>query len=400
MNCEMQCKAKITMNNNDSLINAIKSNDISLVSSLIDGGSVDVKARIDDMRNSTLLHLAAKLGHVEIVVCLLDAGARIDDVDDSDCSACHIATFHGHTDVVKQLIARNADVSLRNTSNETPVQIAIDKKNELLLMLLIDAAMTAGTPPDNTAMCLAATVGAGVIQLLLSKHRINLNAIRDNTWRTPLHRAVWRASGPTVLGMLIDVAGVDVNAREANYSTAVHAACMMRDYDALVRLVAAGANLELADNNDETPLHYSRFDRTEQCAIFLLAVGADVHAKNNVGRTACHLASKSAHPALPALIAFGANLDEPDNKGITPRQLLKTLPPTTEQVELARRRVHSVQLSLVRQRAFVVCVALQSVGFDALCLCEILIHSCGPFAPVVPFHLWWRLATLVKHHHK
>jgi ankyrin repeat protein len=99
------------MNNNDSVINAIKSNNISLVTSLIAGGSVNVNARIDK-QNSSALHLAAQLGHVEIVALLLDAGAHIDDVNDYHDTACHAAVRECRIDVVKLLVARNANLSL------------------------------------------------------------------------------------------------------------------------------------------------------------------------------------------------------------------------------------------------------------------------------------------------
>jgi ankyrin repeat protein len=339
------------------------------------------------MSTLPLLGLAAKLGHVEIVTLLLDAGARIDDVDDRQNTACHAAAREGHFDVVKLLVARNANVSLRNRANETPLVSLIERNNESLVMMLIDATMAAGMPLDAKEACLAATVSTDVIRLLLFKYRINLSAMYDSLGRTALHRAVWRSRGLDVLNMLIDVAGIDVDARDEIGCTAAHTACTMRDIGALARLIAAGANLELADNNGETPLHYSLYDMSGQSTTMLLAAGANANAINNSGRSVCHMAIATPHAPLPALLAFGANLDEPVYGDVTPRQQLKTSLPTTEEIALARRRVRSVQLTFVRQRAFEVCVALQSIGLDALCLCEILVHSCGQVAPVVPFHI-------------
>jgi ankyrin repeat protein len=387
-----------TMNNDELLINAIKENNVSLVASLIADGSADVNAVDGVYIRRPVLGLAAKLGHVEIVTLLLDAGARIDDVDDRQNTACHAAAREGHFDVVKLLVAHNANVSLRNRANETPLVSLIERNNESLVMMLIDATMAAGMPLDAKEACLAATVSTDVIRLLLFKYRINLSAMYDSLGRTALHRAVWRSRGLDVLNMLIDVAGIDVDARDEIGCTAAHTACTMRDIGALARLIAAGANLELADNNGETPLHYSLYDMSGQSTTMLLAAGANANAINNSGRSVCHMAIATPHAPLPALLAFGANLDEPVYGDVTPRQQLKTSLPTTEEIALARRRVRSVQLTFVRQRAFEVCVALQSIGLDALCLCEILVHSCGQVAPVVPFHVWWQLATLVKHH--
>ena len=384
------------MNNNDSVINAIKSNNISLVTSLIAGGSVNVNARIDKQTGSAL-HLAAQLGHVEIVALLLDAGAHIDDANEFHDTACHVAVREDRIDVVKLLIAHNANLSLQNSVEGTPIVIALYRKNELLVMLLVDAAIAAGIALDDATLCLAATIGTDVIRSLVFKHRINLNAIRDMGGRTPLHQAIWGACDSSVLDMLIGVAGLDVDARDEMGCTAAYTACTMSDTGALARLVAAGANLELADNNGDTPLHCSRFDASDQIVVMLLAAGANANAKNNQGSTLCHMICTTSLVSLPALMAFGANLDEPNNEGVTPRQLLKTLPPTTEEIALARKRVHSAQRSLVRQRAFTVCSALRSLDLDALCMCEILLHSCGPVAPLVPFHVWWQFATKLKH---
>jgi hypothetical protein len=53
----------------------------------------------------------------------------------------------------------------------------------------------------------------------------------------------------------------------------------------------------------------------------------------------------------------------------------------------------------VRQRALQVCVGLQSLGLDALQMCEIAQHSCGHVAHLIAFHQWWTIATTVKHFH-
>jgi hypothetical protein len=34
---------------------------------------------------------------------------------------------------------------------------------------------------------------------------------------------------------------------------------------------------------------------------------------------------------------------------------------------------------------------------DALQMCEILQQACGPVAPLIAFHHWWKIATTVKH---
>jgi ankyrin repeat protein len=245
---------------------------------------------------------------------LLDAGAHIDDANESHDTACHVAVREDRIDVVKLLVAHNANLSLQNSVEGTPIVIALYRKNELLVMLLVDAAIAAGIALDDATLCLAATIGTDAIRSLVFKHRINLNAIRDMGGRTPLHQAIWGACDSSVLDMLIGVAGLDVDARDEMGCTAAYTACTMSDTGALARLVAAGANLELADNNGDTPLHCSLFDASDQIVVMLLAAGANANAKNNQGSTLCHMICTTSLVSLPALMAFGAKFGRAEQR--------------------------------------------------------------------------------------
>lgn len=63
----------------------------------------------------TALHVAASLGHEDLVRTLLDAQANVDASTDAGCTALHLATTRGHAGVVELLLAAGADV-LRATS--------------------------------------------------------------------------------------------------------------------------------------------------------------------------------------------------------------------------------------------------------------------------------------------
>jgi hypothetical protein len=149
-----------------------------------------------------------------------------------------------------------------------------------------------------------------------------------------------------------------------------------------------------------TPLHYANFHND---AVILLAAGADVCARDNRGRTALHRWTArgllNELPSLFPLIAADADLDAVDNDGNTCRQLLarRQLTIDPEKVEAARRDIAKARIDFVRYRALEVCIGLQSLRLDALQLCEILQFACGPVAPLIPFHIWWKTATSVKH---
>jgi hypothetical protein len=104
---------------------------------------------------------------------------------------------------------------------------------------------------------------------------------------------------------------------------------------------------------------------------------------------------------LNCFVAADADLDAMDNHGVTVRQLLArwAIVIVDIDVESARRRIAKIRLDLVRNRAMQVCIGLQSLGLDALQMCEILQHACcrGRLAQLIPFHIWWKIATTVKH---
>lgn len=53
-----------------------------------------------DDHGFSLLHWAAKAGHTNIVDMLLVRGARINATNMGDDTALHLATSHGHRDIV------------------------------------------------------------------------------------------------------------------------------------------------------------------------------------------------------------------------------------------------------------------------------------------------------------
>jgi hypothetical protein len=62
------------------------------------------------------------------------------------------------------------------------------------------------------------------------------------------------------------------------------------------------------------------------------------------------------------------------------------------------RAIESQRLvSIWCERAFQICVGLQSFRLSALQLCEILMHSFGALGSLILFHQWWVIATKVKH---
>jgi len=92
-------------------------------------------------------------------------------------------------------------------------------------------------------------------------------------------------------------------------------------------------------------------------------------------------------------------MDVANDAGETARQVMAHRGWTVDadQIEAARRDIAKTRLDFVRDRAAEVCISLQSLQLNALQMCEILQFACGPVAQLIPFHIWWKIATTIKH---
>ncbi|XP_061761790.1 caskin-2-like isoform X2 [Nerophis ophidion] len=75
-----------------------------------------------DSAFTTPLHLAARNGHKDIIVLLLKAGIDINTTTKSG-TALHEASLYGKTEVVRLLLDAGVDVNIRNTYNQTALDI-------------------------------------------------------------------------------------------------------------------------------------------------------------------------------------------------------------------------------------------------------------------------------------
>jgi ankyrin repeat protein len=376
---------------------AIEHGDSTTVDTLLTSGLIDVNARLPrDCNPPSLVFAAHKLSAsigVDIVEKLLNAGARIDDVDDFGRTACYVATMCRNVDVLAVLLAHRPNLELRDTRVRiTPLELSFNigngnAKGDCISLMLINA----GASIAGERLCRLALQGTAAIQALLNRGVV-VNQLRDSVDLdyTPLHVIakyphMWSADSDAAVRMLVNVCGVDLQAQTVAGSSPTHIAATTGNEMALRCFIAAGADVDYVDRGQQTPLHVTS---AYNCAILLLAAGANVNARDRKGRTTFQLAVRCQSTALlSALIAAGADPSDVQSVGDI----------SIEQVESARRDIAKSRLDFVRHRAWQVCIGLQWRQLDALQMCIILRHACGPVAQLIAFHQWWKIATTVKH---
>ena len=103
---------------------------------------------------------------------------------------------------------------------------------------------------------------------------------------------------------------VDVNAGEADGSTALHYAVRADDVDLVQRLVRAGAIVKIANRYGVTPLYLACVNGSAPMIEALLNAGADANAVSNEGETALLTAARTGSvEAAKVLLAHGAKVD-------------------------------------------------------------------------------------------
>jgi ankyrin repeat protein len=399
------------------LNHAIVNNNIDIASLLIASNTSLV------CDNSWPLICAAELGRVEIMSLILDAGADIDGVDDTDenqpnDNACHAAIKSFEFDALKLLVERGANVRFvqptRSNSLLVTVLMSTNSTDERMTALLLDAGAPLDFLTDGELIDLVAnTLSVRVLKSLLARN-VDVSALRDSNGRSLCHVVVWNADHAgdvsAIVHAIVNVAGVDVNAADSRGATVLHYAATKRFFPMMQVVLELEPDLDRQTKDGWTALHrvccWWRDDG--RCAELLLALGASLRLVDNQGQTAFHCAAMHRNfAAFAACQAAGGDMEQQENDGYTPRTIVAHrggLMPSDANVDASRRRIATIRFAVVRNRALEVCIGLQPLGLDALQLCEILLHSCehacGPVAKVVSFHHWWRIATTVKHFHR
>ena len=114
--------------------NSIRNDDLETATELLHHAGV----RTATLHEQTSLHLAATNGHARMITLLLEeADAEVDHVDKDKWSPLMYASFNGHTEAVRTLIAAGASVDLKNEYGMTALKLAAGRNHQDIVKLLV-----------------------------------------------------------------------------------------------------------------------------------------------------------------------------------------------------------------------------------------------------------------------
>ena len=242
----------------------------------------------------------------EVLKWLLDQGADINFHNDWDGSVLSVAVWKGHTEIVKILLDRGANIELGAGKDAygTPLHRACWQGNKELAALLLDhgAKLESSdkTYPNETPLCFAVKKGqTDLVRFLLDR------GANPNGGRSPL--AVAAEEGRTEIAQLLLDRGAEVG-------KAIHRAADKGYLDLVQLLLKYKIDRSLRDYESRTPLHLAaqcregdeRLDQYFKIVDLLLEHGYSLEDSCSGGRQVIHLAH---HAMLEHLLKRGADIN-------------------------------------------------------------------------------------------
>ncbi|KAJ2985995.1 hypothetical protein NUW58_g5242 [Xylaria curta] len=168
----------------DLLLDAVRSNDLPSVQSLISQG-VDINE--DD---GHALFFAAQNENLEIIKFLVDNGARVNN-SSWGSKAFYSAILSGNLEIVKVLVDNGANPSQQTGYHGSPLHVAAAKQNPEIVKVLLDEGVNVNSldAAQQTALHRAVKHSSVPIVRLLLAHRASLSA-KDDIGRTPFDIAI------------------------------------------------------------------------------------------------------------------------------------------------------------------------------------------------------------------
>jgi ankyrin repeat protein len=315
----------------------------------------EIKVDIMSSAQQTPLWLAASHGFDDTVSLLIHQGAQIEMEDNiRRCTPLWRAVENEHNSTANLLLKNGAQVECQDIAGQTPLGLAIMKRNMPMIDLLLtngatykskDLGMlleliqwaTENNFEESTRLLVRRNSNQNYKRLLsIAIHRgysevvkMLLEETSSSIDRELLMWATEKAHIEVVEQLLAK--GTDFNIKdEANENaTPLHWAAQSSNTAVIKLLLTSGADVNAKDGNEETPLHWAiknssgatikQLLESEAAVELLLENGASVDGKGRGGQTLLHEASAKGHtPVMELLLRNGAHISATNDNMETP----------------------------------------------------------------------------------
>nr|XP_046234460.1 ankyrin repeat domain-containing protein 16 [Scatophagus argus] len=310
----------------DTLLHyAARHGHLDIVDYLIKRVGMDVEVYNNDYKRP--LHEAASMSQQACVSYLLREGAKADSLKKADWTPLMMACTRRNLDVIQELLCHGADPALRNKDGWNSFHIACREGDPLVIQHLLIVApdvWRTESKTRRTPLHTAAMHGCEeVVKILLERCDYTPDSA-DSCGVTPFMDAA-RNGHISVARMLKEKHQASPTAADILGAQPVHQVAVTGQEEALCFLVRdLNVNVnQRATNIQLTALHYAAKEGHTSTLKTLLELGADLHVRDKKGRSALHMASIGQHAdAARTLLQLGLK-DSEDALGTTAQQLAK-----------------------------------------------------------------------------
>jgi len=218
---------------------------------------------VDREKKITAIHIASMHGHLDLIKMLVDKYSdNINGKDSMNRTPLYFACMNGHEETVKYLASLHWDNSYRDSDGNCYLHAACMSGNKNVVSCLIsdlnsdvNCQNLAGKTPIYLA-CEKQQLEA--VKVLLSYQDCDPN-IKNNDGESIFH-VVIKSNIMNILNLLLESSNLDVNARNATGDTPLLLACSLGHIDPLKKLLLLNTcNPHLTDNLRQNLFHKACF---------------------------------------------------------------------------------------------------------------------------------------------
>lgn len=259
--------------------------------------------------NWPALNIAAWRGQKKQAEILLkQKDIDIESLDEGGLTPLARAAWQGHTDIVQQLIASNADVNFLSAQGETPLALAVTSNHAAIAEQLLALGATTERLDTNLEPLLnmAARKGFDSLALAMAKQTADVDITHNG--KTPLMWAAEKGNQQLLKELLTHK--LDVNKTDNTQRTALWLAADTNNILGIKALLEAGADTTLAGALGNTPLAQAIKKGHTQLAMSLATPSSVINKANKQGNTPLILAAQGGYTDIAnMLLKAGADLE-------------------------------------------------------------------------------------------